>query len=229
MPGLSVPQAGVRCGLLAAAIVLAAPVGAQQFRYDARIAWVEAGELDLSLLRQGDRYELSGTVTTSKTMQRFFNWRGRFAATGRFDDGFPRTRAYLLIEEDGTEREVLLAAFDRTRIHATGRESRELDQPPGSDLMSVAFLAAHCLDEAQVHDGEDVYRLTLERSGRRQLRQKKPYYSGSSMRCDYRFRYDDGSTRRVSIWTATLDGRNVVVRLRFRVPLLPDGILRLRL
>jgi len=202
---------------------------AVELRYEAQVAWLQAGTIDLSLAEDGDRYELSGMVTTSRVMNRFFKWQGRFAATGKYTDGFPQSDAYLLLEDDGEVREVLLAFKGRTTIHATDDESEELPAPPGSDLMSVMFLGPHCLDQTTIHDGEDAYRLVPYRSMRHRLRQKEAYFSGEALRCDYRFRYVDGSTRRVSVWMAEWNGRRWPVRLQIRVPLLPDGILRLRL
>ncbi|MDE0661515.1 MAG: DUF3108 domain-containing protein [Gammaproteobacteria bacterium] len=213
---------------LPCAALLACPAATQDLRYDAQVAWFHAGNISMELDEDGNRYELSGVVTTSGTMNRLFKWRGLFAATGRFIDGFPTTNAYLLLEDDGETREVLLAFGDKTTIHATDSDSEEIPVPPGSDLMSVMFLAPHCLGETIVHDGEDAYRIVPERTSARDLNQRSRYYSGPTVRCDYRFRYVDGSTRRVSVWVA--DGKAVrfPVRIQVRVPFFPDGILRLR-
>ena len=219
------------CWLPGGALLAGAAV-AEELRYDAQVAWFRAGTVEMTLRRTGDDYELSGLVTTAGPMSRILKWRGEFAATGRFVDGFPVTKAYLLLEDDGESREVLLAFGGKTTIHATDDESEELLAPPGSDLMSVMFLAPHCfgeLDETIVHDGEDAYRIVPERTSRARLRQRSHYYSGPALRCDYRFRYVDGSTRRVSVWLADAADRQFPVRIQVRVPLLPDGILRLRI
>lgn len=196
--------------------------------YDAQVAWFHAGNITMRFDEDGNRYELSGVVTTSGAMNRLFTWRGQFAATGRFVDGLPTTNAYLLVEDDGETREVLLAFGDKTTIHATGSESEEIPVPPGTDLMSVMFIAPHCLGETIVHDGEDAYRIVPERTTARDLKQGSRYYSGPTVRCDYRFRYVDGSTRRVSVWIADGKALRFPVRVQVRVPFFPDGILRLR-
>ena len=163
-------------------------------------------------------------------MNRFFRWQGRFAATGRFVDGYPVTDAYLLLEDDGETREVLLAFQDKTTIHATDRESEEVERPPGSDLMSATFLAPHCLaDGTIVHDGEDTYRVDLLSSSSSRLQGGPNSYAGPARRCAYRFYEDGRSARRITVWTAEVDGREVPVRIRIRVPVFPDGVLRLRL
>lgn len=217
-----------RGSLLVAAAIAWAP-SAEELQYDAQVAWFHAGTINMTLEEDGDRYELSGLVTTSGAMNRLFKWRGQFAATGRFVDGSPTTNAYLLLEDDGETREVLLAFGDKTTIHTTDSKSEVLPVPPGSDLMSVMFLAPHCLGETVVHDGEDAYRIVPERTSTRHLNQKPRYFSGPTVRCDYRFRYVDGSTRRVSFWIPDAQGPRFPVRIQVRVPLLPDGILRLRL
>ena len=221
----------IAAGLLATPAFAAAnpaPTGDElRLRYDVKVAWMRAGQLRANL-RPAARYELDGTVATSGTMDRFFSWRGTFAATGRMVNGFPETDAYLLFEEDGKDREVLLATRQRTTIHATDRESKTRPGPPGSDLMSVLFLAPHCLKETGAHDGEDLYQLRLTRTASQALNQKPHYYNGASTRCDYRFRYEDGTVRRISLWMAPWQGRRIPVRIRVRIPVLPDIVLRLR-
>ena len=210
------------------ALFVATAAVAEDLHYDAQVAWLQAGDVILRHERNGDDYELSGTVVTSRVVNRFFKWRGRFASVGRFVDGFPQSRAYLLFAEDRDDREILLAFDGKTTVHTSDGESEELLAPQGSDLMSVMFLADHCLADTTVHDGEDAYHLVPVRSRERKLHQAETYYSGEALRCDYRFRYVDGSTRRVSVWMAEVNGRRLPVRIQVRVPLLPDGILRLR-
>ncbi len=201
---------------------------ALRLRYDVRVAWLNAGQLRADLHTPAERYELSGAIATSGVMDRFFKWRGTFAAAGRMENGYPRTTAYLLFQEDDKGREMVLATPQETTIHATGRTSETLPAPRGSDLMSVLFLAPHCLRQATVHDGEDPYHIRLVRTAEQFLRQKERYYSGPTERCDYRFHYDDGTVRRISLWMADLPCRRLPVRIRVRVPLLPDVVLRLR-
>ena len=213
-----------------AAVALLGTALAEELRYDAQVAWLDAGTVELRIERFGDRYELGGLVETSGAMNRFFRWQGRFAATGRFVDGYPTTSAYLLLEDDGETREVLLALPDKTTIHATDRPSEEVARPPGSDLMSVTFLASHCLaDGTVVHDGEDVYRVDLLSTGDDVLRGPPPSYAGPAKRCRYRFQEEGRRPRRITVWVAETGGRELPVRIRIRVPVFPDGVLRLRL
>lgn len=211
------------------AVALLAPMAAaKNLHYDARVGWLDAGAINITFARDGDQYELSGSVRVRGAIAKLVRWRGWFAATGEFDGDWPHTDAYLLMEENRGEREVLLSRGGRTVLHGSHRDSEELEGPPGSDIMSVLFLAPHCLDGAVVHDGEDPYRIRLRKSVPVQIKQPQPWYSGTGLRCDYDFRYRDGSTRRVSLWVAEVHGESWPVRIRVRVPLRPDGLLRLR-
>lgn len=229
-------RAGLASVLLAASAVgltLAtaadSPPADMNLHYDVQVAWIQAGQIILRFSPGDDRYTLSGTVTTSRFMDRFFKWRGRFVATGRFSDSFPRTETYLLWGDNGKRQETLILRGDTTRITTSEGESRQLERPPGSDFMSVTFLAPHCLPSTTLHDGEDLYYLRLVREGDERLSLRPPFHSGPSQRCDYEFRYDDGTMRRVSLWMADWQGRRLPVRVRVRIPLLPDGVMNLRL
>ena len=227
---------GCTAALLAAAALQVAaergaalPAGSAQLHYDIEVAWIDAGEIVMRLGRNGERYTLSGRVATSRLMDRFFRWRGRFVATGRMAAGMPRTDAYLLWGDDGEVQETLLSFGGKTTIVKTPGETVERPQPPGSDFMSMTFLAPHCLAETTLHDGEDLYRLELEgQASEVQLTHRSPYYTGIADRCDYRFRYTDGRTRRLSLWVARAQGERLPVRVRVRFPFLPDGNLLLR-
>ena len=218
--------------LVASMTFLSAPVEASEaatLRFDIQVAWIPAGEIVMSLTENDDRYALSGTVATSRLMERFFIWHGRFVSIGRYREGFPRTDAYMLWGRDDEGLETLLSFGGSTTIRSPGRSPRYMDQPSGSDFMSVTFLAPHCIAETTLHDGKRIYRLHLEDSAEDEtLERRPPYYSGPARRCDYRFRHPSGATRRLSLWVASWQGRELPVRLRVRLPFLPDGHLHLR-
>ena len=195
--------------------------------YDIQIAWIQAGQIIMRLTRRGERYVLSGRVATSGLMDRFFRWRGRFISTGRMAERFPRTDAYMLWGDDGEEQETMMSFGGTTTITKGGRSERR-EQPIGSDFMSVTFLAPHCVEETTLHDGKRLYRLFLEDEATTQLERRGRYHFGPAERCDYRFRYADGSTRRLSLWMGDWRGQRLPLRIRVRVPLLPDGNMMLR-
>ena len=219
---------GAICSVLGA-VADERPTSSIKLHYDVQVAWIQAGEIVMQLTEDGDRYALYGTVTTSSFMDRFFTWHGQFVADGRFRDNFPHTDAYMLWGDDGQREETLVSFGGRTSVTTSDGESYELDQPPGSDFMSVTFLAPHCLNGASLHDGEDLYFVQLVRAADDPLTLRPPFYAGASQRCDYQFRYTDGNTRRVSLWVAEWQGRRLPVRVRVRIPLLPDGVMHLRL
>ncbi len=201
---------------------------AQSLVYDARIGFLSAGTLEVNMVLSKGRYELFGDVRTSGAIERFFRWRGKFAAVGFMVEEKPRTRAYLLFEERKSSRMVTLAAHGKTTIHRPAGKSREVQYPRGSDLMSVMFLTDHCFDSAWVHDGEDAYEVVLTSSRKRSLDQGRAYFRGSTQLCRYRFNYEKGEQRGLDVWLGQHGDRRVPVRIRVRVPLRPDALLRLR-
>ena len=123
--------------------VFASDIDTHSLVYDARVGFLSAGTLEVNMLLSDGRYEMFGDVGTSGAIERFFRWRGKFAAVGFMVEEIPRTRAYLLFEERKNSRKVTLAAHGKTTIHRPAGASREVQYPRGSDLMSVLFLTDH--------------------------------------------------------------------------------------
>lgn len=196
--------------------------------YDARVGFLSAGTLEVNMLLSDGRYEMFGDVRTSGAIERFFRWRGKFAAVGFMVEESPRTRAYLLFEETKSARKVTLAAHGRTTIHRPAGASREVQYPRGSDLMSVLFLTDHCFNSAWVHDGEDAYEVILKTSRQTKVQQGRTYFHGRAEQCRYRFRYGKDEERGLDVWLGLDDDRLVPVRIRVRVPFRPDALLKLR-
>lgn len=196
--------------------------------YDARVGFLSAGTLEVNMLLSDGRYEMFGDVRTSGAIERFFRWRGKFAAVGFMVEESPRTRAYLLFEETKSSRKVTLAAHGRTTIHRPAGASREVQYPRGSDLMSVLFLTNHCFNSAWVHDGEDAYEVILRTSRQTKVEQGRAYFRGRAEQCRYRFRYGKDEARGLDVWLGLDDDRLVPVRIRVRVPFRPDALLKLR-
>tara|TARA_B100001146_G_C16051502_1_gene378084 strand:+ start:105 stop:818 length:714 start_codon:yes stop_codon:yes gene_type:complete len=196
--------------------------------YDARVGFLSAGTLEVNMTLSKGRYELFGDVRTSGAIERFFRWRGKFAAVGFMVEEMPRTRAYLLFEERKNSRKVTLAAHGKTTIHRPSAVSREVQYPQGSDLMSVLFLTDHCFDAAWVHDGEDAYEVVRTASRQTFVKQGKTHFRGSTKLCRYRFNYGKAEQRGLDVWLGLHRDRWVPVRIRVRVPFRPDALLRLR-
>ena len=196
--------------------------------FDARVGWLSAGTLSLQVETHESRYEMLGDIRTSGSIEKFLRWRGRFAAIGKIIDAMPYSNAYLLIADSDRERTITLATAGTTTIHKTSEQSEALDEPQGTDLMSVLFLSTTCFEERTVHDGEESYEVFLSGKKSAFLRQGANFVSGDATVCQYKFLDDDGGRRNVLIWIVELDGRKVPGRIQVRLPLRPDGILKLR-
>ncbi|MEC9239300.1 MAG: hypothetical protein VX486_01620, partial [Pseudomonadota bacterium] len=64
--------------------------GTQALVYDARVGFLSAGTLEVNMTVSTGRYELFGDVRTSGAIERFFRWRGKFAAVGFMVEETPR-------------------------------------------------------------------------------------------------------------------------------------------
>lgn len=199
--------------------------------YDVRIGWFHAGQLSADICVDGSNYFFTGFFNTGGPIENFIRWNGRFTSVGRFVEELPRSNAYLVIEENirkGNSK-IVLAVHGLTTVHGRNRSSRSVEHPPGDDLMSALFLSGGCRDHMVVHDGEDPYDIALV--GYKQddrIRQGRSYFAGSALQCKYRFTYHTGRVRKVDVWWAEIHGRPFPVQIRVRVPILPDGVFRLR-
>ena len=64
----------------------------QTYRYEARMAVLNAGILTLDFSRRGEDYEFLGGFQTS-AMNKYYTWNGLFASKGAWQDGKPQNRA----------------------------------------------------------------------------------------------------------------------------------------
>ena len=197
--------------------------------FDARVGWLSAGTLSVSFEIDNSSYEMLGDIQTSGSIEKFLRWRGRFAATGNIIDGAPYSNAYLLIADSDRKRTITFATAGMTTIHKSSEESEALDAPQGTDLMSVLILSTACFEKRTVHDGEDAYDVVLNDVQSSFLRQGRKFVSGQAIICNYRFFDNKGGRRKVSIWLVEWNGRMVPARIQVRLPLRPDGILKLHI
>ena len=201
--------------------------------YDGRVGPIKVGILEAHLVIKGPSYELDGKITGAGPIARLLDWKGEFAAKGVFEQGNPVTTAYLLMEldeKDGEEERKTILIYDSTVvITETGKPRVEREKPRGDDMMTAIFANSECRDEMLVHDGEDPFVIKLwKQKNDQKLRQGKNYYSGLAEMCRYKFIYDENEVRKVDIWLAEIQGRKVPVRLAFRIPVIPDGVFKLR-
>ena len=201
--------------------------------YDGRVGPIKVGILEAHLSIRDKAYELDGEIAGAGPIARLLDWKGEFAAKGVFEEGNPVSTAYLLMERDEKDEELetkSILIYDSTVvINETGKPRIEREKPRGIDMMTAIFANSECREEMLVHDGEDPFVIKLwKQKPDQKLRQGKNYYSGIAEMCRYKFIYDENEVRKVDIWLAEVQGRRVPVRLAFRIPVIPDGIFKLR-
>ena len=203
---------------------------AENFTYDAKMAFLKAGELNLALSRHGQAYEVSGQFQTSRAMSAYYTWNGIFAAVGRWEPGGPVTTAYMA-QTTGKDEElkIVLTYEDGARVlDGSDGQFEETPKPGGIDLISALFFSPGCYAGGAVHDGEDTYQLKLRGERTHKYNGGRGYYKGEVVSCDYHVLDHKQRKRRVIVSLAEVDGVKVAVQVRAKIPVLPDAIFRLR-
>lgn len=220
--------------LVAASLSWCLPVQADYFsgayRYDAKMAFLKAGELSLKLDRNGTNYEVAGEFQTSRAMSNYYSWNGIFAAVGTWEGVGPVTTAYMSrTSSKDDDLKIVLTYPDGTRIlDGPGREFESIEKPGGVDLISALFFNPGCYEGGLVHDGEDSYQLNLKSARAHKLKGGRQYYRGEVLSCDYTVVDHKDRKRRVVVSLAEINGTMVAVQVRAKIPFLPDAIFRLR-
>ena len=203
-------------------------------KYDGRVGPIRVGKLEAILTVENGAYELDGSIVGAGPIKRLLKWQGEFNAKGILEEGRPVTKSYLLTESEkrGDEIELKTVSIQDSiaLITETGKPDLEQPAPGGIDMMSAILVNSECRENMVVHDGEDPFVIQLKQPGEpRKLRQGRKYYSGETEMCRYEFIYDEDEVRKVDIWLADVRGRKVPVRIRIRIPVIPDGVFKLRL
>ena len=200
------------------------------FEYDARMAFLKAGELSLDLSRAGDQYEVAGEFKTSRAMSAYYTWNGIFAAVGTWQRGGPVTKAYMArTTGKDDDLKIVLTYEDGARVLDDSSGTFEtVNKPGGIDLISALFFSPQCYQGGEVHDGEDTYRLTLRSEKTHRFNGGRGYYKGDVTSCDYHVLDHKDRKRRVIVSLADVGGTKVAVQVRAKIPILPDAIFRLR-
>ena len=201
--------------------------------YDVRAMGMRAGEMETTLLLESNRYQLRGSLRAHGMFRRFQQSHD-FTSVGAFRDDKPVSDVFLLIELDGNgsakeEIKVIIVDEESARIHRSGRESKRLPHLQGEFLMSTLLMLRQCDETLAVHDGEHPYDIDLEREQYvDRLDQGDKYYTGPATMCRYQHMYKGRQLRKMDVWLAEVDGRITTVRIRFRIPRLPDMLMKLR-
>lgn len=204
----------------------------KNYTYDARMAFLKAGELNLALEREGDVYEVVGEFKTSRMMSTYYTWNGVFAAVGTWRGlGGPVTTAYMSkTSSKDDDLKIVLTYPDGTRVFdSETKEFETVERPGGIDLISALFFSPSCYSGTLVHDGEDNYHLILMDEDVHGFNGGNQYFKGEVTSCDYRVIDHKDRKRRVIVSLAEIDGTQVAVQIRAKIPFLPDAIFRLRI
>lgn len=199
------------------------------YRYEARMALINAGILSIEMGRSDGIYEVLGQFNTSRAMSNYYSWNGLFAARGRWRDGKPQTVAYLTHSKssDDVYKVILYTQKGTRRMLKASEHFEDHAQPLGVDLMSALFVSTDCFTGARVHDGEDDYEIKLLKRKPKKITAADKYYNGPGIQCEYQVRDNKGRKRRVQIVLAELEGNTVAVLASIRIPLFPDPTFRL--
>jgi hypothetical protein len=232
----------VPCRALILRVILAASLSTAQiayaanhsgnYRYDAKMAFLKAGELTLNLARNGESYQVAGQFKTSRALSPYYTWNGIFAAVGKWSPfGGPVTTAYMS-QTTGKDHDlkIVLTYPDATRVlDGPDDEFESIDRPGGIDLISALFFSPICYQGGLVHDGEDSYTLSLNSEHSHGFNGGRKYFKGEVTSCDYRVIDHKKRQRRVIVSMAELGGTKVAVQVRAKIPFLPDAVFRLRM
>lgn len=204
---------------------------AGSYLYDAKMAFLKAGELKLNLERWGESYEVEGQFKTSRALSRYYSWNGVFAAVGKWRPfGGPVTTAYMSrTTSKDHDLKIVLTYPDATRVlDGPGDDFETIAHPGGIDLISALFFSPGCYQGGLVHDGEDSYELSLNSERNHRYNGGRNYYKGEVLSCDYAVKDHKDRKRRVIVSMAEVGDTKIAVQVRAKIPLLPDAVFRLR-
>lgn len=197
------------------------------FNYQARIALFNAGDLNFRLSSSLFGYSFVGEFQTSGIINKYYSWKGEFAAVGDYKDGRPTTANYYSRSESKDhELKIVLLGEDGIRLlEAGGSEFKSIARPKGDDLISAFFFSSDCYEGNYVNDGEDSFEVVLIK--RRDLPKKKSSLA-AFRRCYYKVKDYKGRTRKLNVELATTASGIVASEIRIKVPLLPDIVFGLK-
>ena len=202
---------------------------AATYRYEARMAFLNAGVLTLDFDRKGEVYEFLGVFKTSRAMNKYYTWNGQFASKGQWQGGNPKTEAYLTLSKSSDDgyKVTLYGPKETRRMRKAIEPFETIPTPQGVDLISALFLSPDCYKGSKVHDGEDDYEIRLLNRKARAVKATERYYSGPGIQCEYEVRDNKDRKRRIQVALAEISGATVAVAASIKIPLLPDPSFRL--
>jgi len=197
------------------------------FNYQVRVSLFDAGDLNFRLSSSLFDYGFFGKFQTSGIIDRYYSWKGEFAAIGAYENGWPTTsKYYARSESKDHELKILVLTEGGVRLLGAGDKIfRDLERPKGDDLISALFFSPDCYRGNYINDGEDTFEVTLIKQ--RDLSRKNALFA-PIRRCYYKVKDYKGRVRKLNVELANTDKGIVASKIRIKVPLLPDIVFDLK-
>lgn len=150
------PALGVTAGAAASP-----DVTGTELQYQAYVAGAPVGSAQVFVAMLDGEYRVQGLATSSSWLSAFSEWRNRFRAHGRLEEGVLAPGEFAYVERSGrSHRDVAVRDGTLTEIK-NGRRRPPRPSPAGMDVVSALFVAPDCADDLKLHTGRHQYRLTL--------------------------------------------------------------------
>ena len=195
--------------------------------YSVRIAFLDAGNFHFKLSSSSTRYSFIGHFETKGLINKYFSWKGDFAAIGSLENGSPTMEKYYARSESKDhELKLVVLRSEGLRFLPAGEKVFQFaDRPQGDDLITALFLSPRCYDGKYVNDGEDTFEMFLIKA--KEIKQKKEKF-GPTLKCYYRVKDYKGRSRRLNVTLASSEYGAFTKEVIVKIPLLPDLVFDLK-
>tara|TARA_B100001029_G_scaffold133426_1_gene112311 strand:- start:32 stop:730 length:699 start_codon:yes stop_codon:yes gene_type:complete len=194
--------------------------------YSVRIAFFDTGDFHFKRSSNHSRYSFSGHFETKGLINKYYRWKGDFAAIGSLENGSPKMEKYYARSEskDHELKFLVLESKGVRFLPPGGKTFQFTDRPKGDDLVTALFLTPRCYDGKHVNDGEDTFEMFLTKV--KEIKQKEKF--GPIFKCYYRVKDYKGRSRRLNVTLASSAHGPITQEVRVKLPLLPDIVFDLK-
>ena len=213
--------------LLLLPLFVCAGVTEHSLVYSVRIAFLDTGDFHFKRSSSQSTYFFSGHFETKGLINKYYRWKGEFAAIGSLENGSPKMEKYYARSEskDHELKLVVLEAEGVRFLPPGGKTFQFSDRPKGDDLVTALFLTPRCYDGPHVNDGEDTFEMFLTKV--KEIKQKKEKF-GPILKCFYRVKDYKGRSRRLNVTISSSAYGPITKEVRVKIPLLPDVVFDLK-
>ncbi len=213
--------------LLLLPLFVCAGVTEHSLVYSVRIAFLDTGDFHFKRSSSQSTYFFSGHFETKGLINKYYRWKGEFAAIGSLENGSPKMEKYYARSEskDHELKLVVLEAEGVRFLPPGGKTFQFSDRPKGDDLVTALFLTPRCYDGPHVNDGEDTFEMFLTKV--KEIKQKKEKF-GPILKCYYRVKDYKGRSRRLNVTISSSAYGPITKEVRVKIPLLPDVVFDLK-